>query len=93
MSKSPKNYKSSKTKKTIKNSKNNKKSKFTNDPIGHRKSLYGQEFTDCYDKFNKLKKDTKNGHPTLQSTRKAVKYLEKHLPKCIEIIGEYLIGH
>ena len=61
--------------------------------IGHRKSLYGQEFTDCYDKFNKLRNDTKSGHSTLESSRKAVKYLEKHLPKCIEIIGEYLIGH
>ena len=91
MPKSPKtkNYKSSKTKKNIKKS----KSKFTNDPIGHRKSLYGQEFTDCYDKFTKLKHDSKSGHPTLESNRKAVKYLEKHLPKCIEIIGGYLIGH
>ena len=101
MPKSPKNYKSSKTKKTIKSSKSSKnkksikksKSKFINDPIGHRKSLYGQEFTDCYDKFNKLTHDTKSGNSTLESSRKAVKYLEKHLPKCIEIIGEYLIGH
>ena len=93
-----KNYKSSKIKKTIKNSKNKKsikksKSKFTNDPIGHRKNLYGQEFTDCYDKFNKLKRNSKSGHPTLEAHRKAVKYLKEHLPKCIEIIGQYLIDH
>ena len=96
MPKSPKNknYKSSKTKKTIKTSKSKKsKSKFTNDPIGHRKSLYGQEFTDCYDKFNKLKRNSKSGHPTLEAHRKAVKYLKEHLPKCIEIIGQYLIDH
>jgi hypothetical protein len=99
MPKSPKtkNYKSSKTKKNIKKSikKNIKKSKskFTDDPIGHRKSLYGQQFTDCYDKFTKLKHDSKSGHPTLEAHRKAVKYLEKHLPKCIEIIGNYIIDH
>jgi len=96
MPRSPKtkNHKSPKTKKSIKKSKVIKsKNNFRNDPIGHRKSLYGQEFIDCYDKFNKLKKDTKNGKSTLESNRKAVKYLEKHLPKCIEIIGEYIIGH
>ena len=64
-----------------------------NDPIGHRKSLYGKEFTVCYDKFNKKKKDTKSGNSTLESARNAVKYLEKHYPKCIEIIGKYLIDH
>ena len=93
-----KNYKSSKTKskaikKAIKSKDTKSKNNFKNDPIGHRKSLYGKEFTDCYDKFYKLKRDTKNGNPTLESNRKAVKYLEKHLPKCIEIIGEYIIGH
>ena len=83
-----------KTNKSLKKIVNkSKKSKYFNDPIGHRKSLYGKEFTDCYDKFDKLKSDTKSGHSTLESNRKAVKYLEKHLPKCIEIIGDYLIGH
>ena len=69
------------------------KSKYMNDPIGHRKSLHGKSFTDCYDKFNKLKKNTKSGNPTSQSNKEAVDYLKKHLPKCIDIIGDYLIGH
>ena len=85
-----KTNKSKAIKKAIKSKDTKSKNNFKNDPIGHRKSLYGKEFTDCYDK---LKSDTKNGHSTLESSRKAVKYLEKHLPKCIEIIGEYLIGH
>jgi len=89
------NSKRSKKSKNIKSSKNKKikKSKYRDDPIGHRKSLYGRKFTVCYDKFNKKKKDTKSGNSTLESTRNAVKYLEKHFPKCIEIIGEYLIDH
>jgi hypothetical protein len=67
------------------------KSKYLNDPIGHRKSLHGKSFTDCYDKFNKLKHDSKSGHPTLEAHKKAVKYLKEHLPKCIDIIGNYLL--
>jgi hypothetical protein len=73
--------------KIIKNSKN----KYANDPIGHRKSLHGKSFTDCYDKFNKLRKNTKSGNSTLDSHKKAVKYLKEHLPKCIDIIGDYLL--
>jgi hypothetical protein len=69
------------------------KSKYLNDPIGHRKSLHGKSFTDCYDKFNKLKLDSKSGHSTSESHKKAVKYLKEHLPKCIDIIGNYLIDH
>ena len=34
--------------------KSSKKSKYMNDPIGHRKSLHGKSFTDCYDKFKKI---------------------------------------
>jgi hypothetical protein len=77
----------SKTIKIIKNSKN----KYTNDPIGHRKSLHGKSFTDCYDKFNKIRENTKSGNSTLESHKKAVKYLKEHLPKCIDIIGDYLL--
>jgi hypothetical protein len=80
--------------KQVKKSKTIKsKSKYMNDPIGHRKSLHGKSFTECYDKFNKLKKNTKSGNPTSQSHKEAVDYLKKHLPKCIDIIGDYLIGH
>ena len=76
-----------KTKKSLKKLINkSKKNKYFNDPIGHRKSLHGQAFTDCYDKFNKVEEDTK-------SRKEAVKYLKKNLPKCIDIIGEWLIGH
>ena len=69
------------------------KNKYTNDPIEHRKSLHGKSFTNCYDKFNKIRKNTKSGIPTSQSNKEAVDYLKKHLPKCIDIIGDYLIGH
>ena len=65
--------------------KSSKKSKYMNDPIGHRKSLHGKSFTDCYDKFKKLK--------NTKSHKEAVKYLKTHLPKCIDIIGDYLLEH
>ena len=82
-----------KTNKSLKKLVNkSKKNKYFNDPIGHRKSLHGKSFTECYDKFNKLKKNTKSGNSTSQSHKEAVSYLKKHLPKCINIIGDYLIG-
>ena len=75
-----------KTNKSLKKLVNkSKKNKYFNDPIGHRKSLYGKEFTDCYDKFTKI--------DNTKSRKEAVSYLKKHLPKCIDIIGDWLIGH
>ena len=91
--KNSKPVKSKKLKSKIAKIRKSSKSKYMNDPIGHRKSLHGKSFTDCYDKFNKLKKNTKSGNPTSQSHKEAVEYLKKHLPKCIDIIGDYLIGH
>ena len=84
---------SKKLKKTKPKTKKNKNNNFRNNPIGHRKSLYGKDFTDCYSKFDELKSNTKSKNPTLKSSREAVNYLKKHLPKCIEIIGEYLLEH
>lgn len=84
------------SKKSVRNNSSksiNKSKKYMNDPIGHRRYLYGKEFDTCYDKLLEIRKNTKSGQTTSKSNKEAIAYLKKHLPKCIEIIGDYLIDH
>ena len=57
--------------------KSKSKKSYYNDPVGHRRSLYGDKFNKCYSSFRKLETNTPYDY-TIKASKERIKYLLTH---------------